>query len=62
MPVTTPLPEPTVAMDVLLLLQVPPVDVLDNVEVPPTHTVVPPVMTAGNGLTVIMVVVKPPPG
>ena len=48
-PVTTP-PASTLAVDGLLLAQVPPVEVVDNVAVEPTHTVAVPVMEAGFGL------------
>ena len=43
-PVTIPLDEQTVALDVLLLLQVPPDVALDSVVVVPRHTKVLPVM------------------
>jgi hypothetical protein len=60
MPDNTPLSEPIVATAVLLLLHVPPVVVLLNVVVLPTHTAVMPVIAPGSGLTVIMVEVKQP--
>ena len=44
MPVTTPVDEPIVATDVLLLLHVPPVVVLLSVVVVPTQMLVVPVM------------------
>ena len=47
-PVTTPVVL-TVAIPVLLLLQVPPVEVSESVVVAPTHTVGVPVMAAGAG-------------
>jgi len=53
-PVTTPVVEPTVANEVLVLLHVPPRDVELKVIVAPTHTVDRPAMAAGNGLTVTM--------
>jgi hypothetical protein len=56
-PVTTPLPEPTVAYALPLLAHVPPDAALLKVVVPPTHTVVVPVIAGGNGLTVKEVVV-----
>ena len=43
-PVTTPLEVPTVAIEVLLLFQVPPVEELLRVMVFPAHTVLLPVM------------------
>lgn len=60
-PVTTPDDEPTTAIDVLLLLQVPPDGEPASVIVLPTHTCVGPDMV-GVGLTVITTVVKHPPG
>lgn len=50
-PLTTPDPEPTVATEVLLLLQVPPPASLSEVD-EPIHTLFTPEMAAGNGLTV----------
>ena len=50
-PVTTPVPAPTVATAVLLLLHEPPPVVLDKIVVAPTHTVSAPVIGAGSGLT-----------
>ena len=55
-PVTTPVPEPTVALLVLLLLQVPPVVASVNAVVKPAHTLVVPVIEAGNGFTVTVIV------
>src|ERR1043165_1268474 len=52
-PVTTPDTDPTVANDVLLLLHVPPVEVLARVIVAFTHTADGPVTAAGCGFTVI---------
>jgi len=54
-PVTTPV-EPTVASEVLALLQVPPVVASPRVMVAPTHTVVGPVTVpaVGSGLTVMV--------
>ena len=46
-PVTTPVVEPTVATDVVPLVQVPPVVASANVIVEPAHTDVGPVMLAG---------------
>lgn len=61
-PVTIPVPDTTVAIPVLLLLQLTPVEVVDNVIVLPTHTSVGPVIEAGSGLTVTIVVeVQPVP-
>jgi hypothetical protein len=51
-PVTTPVPEPTVATAVAKVLHVPPVVVVLNEVVAPTHTTVVPVMDAGNAFTV----------
>lgn len=48
MPVTMPVPEPTVAKEVLLLVQLPPDVPSLNVRVRPTHTFVDPDMEAGN--------------
>ena len=44
MPDTMPVDEPTVATRVLLLLQCPPAVESDSVRVPPTHTLVVPLM------------------
>jgi hypothetical protein len=54
-PVTTPLDNPTVATAGLLLVHVPPVDALDNVEVNPEQTKKLPVIGVDNAkiLTVI---------
>ena len=46
-PVTTPVPEPIVAMAVLLLLHVPPVEGSPRVMVAPAHTVEGPVIGLG---------------
>ena len=51
-PVTTPEDEPTEAMGMLALTHVPPVVRLFKVVVSPAHTLVVPVMAAGNGFTV----------
>ena len=59
-PVTTPDDAPTVAMVLSLLLQVPPVAASSNVIVPPTHTVVRPVIAGGNGLIVTTVLAVQP--
>jgi hypothetical protein len=58
-PVTTPVEEPIDAK-VPLLLQVPPALALLNVIVEPTQTLARPVIGAGNGLTVTVVVVIQP--
>ena len=58
-PVTTPLPDPTVATPALPLFHVPPPASL-SVMVRPTHTGVFPVIEVGVGLTVITVVVIQP--
>lgn len=52
----------TVATAVLLLLQVPPGKVFDNIVAPPLHSTVVPVMGAGNGFTVMGVITKQPTG
>ena len=57
LPVTTPDIEPIVAF-VLLLLQVPPVVASLKVMDDPTHTAVGPVIVAGEGFTVTVVVAK----
>jgi hypothetical protein len=57
--VTRPVPD-IVATEVLLLLQVPPVVVDVSRLVPPLHSVVVPLIAAGNPLTVTNVVVKQP--
>ena len=59
-PVTFPVAEPTVATDVLLLLQVPPLVTSDSGIEKPTQTTAGPVIAAGIGLTVTTVVVKHP--
>ena len=51
-PVTTPVPEPMVAMPAALLVQSPPPSASVRGIVPPTHTVVGPVMAGGMGFTV----------
>jgi hypothetical protein len=56
-PETTPVPEPTVATVIVVLLHVPPLVALLNDVVDPAHTDAVPVTGAGNGLTVT--VVKP---
>jgi hypothetical protein len=52
MPVIAPVDVFIVATPVLLLAHVPPVVVLANVDVVPTHDVSEPVIAAGSGLTV----------
>lgn len=61
-PETIPEVDPIVAIDVLLLVHVPPVDASDSVVILPTHTAIVPVIAAGNGLTVNANVVKQPAG
>ena len=61
-PVTMPLPVPTVAKPVLLLLHVPPVVPSLSVVVWLTQTDMVPVMPAGSGLTVSADVIKQPVG
>ena len=58
-PVTTPVPRPTVATVVVPLVQVPP-PASAKVVVAPAHTVVTPVIAAGNGNTVNVVVTLQP--
>jgi hypothetical protein len=50
-----PVPNPILAIDVSLLIHVPPVRVSDNVVVCPTHTVLIPSIGVGSGLTVTIV-------
>ena len=59
-PVTTPVVEFTVAKEALLLLHVPPTVASLSVLVKPIHALAVPVMDAGNGLTVIIVVAVHP--
>jgi hypothetical protein len=59
-PVTTPVPEPTVAIAVLLLAHDPPDVELLNVVVEPTQTEWVPVFAEGTGITVTSVVAKHP--
>jgi hypothetical protein len=61
-PVTTPVAASTVAIAGVLLVQVPPVGVLDNVRVPPTHAVAVPAIAVGKALTVTVAVVIQPVG
>ena len=56
-PYTIPDVSPTVPIDVLLLLQVPPEFASVSAVVDPAHTFIVPVITAGNVLTVTVVVV-----
>lgn len=57
MPITVPLLLPTVATDVALLLQVPPPVASLSVMVCPTHTLDGPEIAAGNGTTLMVMVV-----
>lgn len=50
-PVTIPVDAPTVAIDVLLLVQLPTPPGLDKVVVAPVHTVIVPVFAAGEPFT-----------
>jgi hypothetical protein len=59
-PVTTPLAEPTVAVAVLLLLQVPPVAALLSVVAPPTQSDAVPVLVPGAALTVTVTTLRQP--
>jgi hypothetical protein len=61
-PVTSPVPIPIVACDVLLLVQVPPDVGSDNAVVEPAHTLVIPAMAPGKGLTVTTDEVTQPVG
>jgi len=56
-PQTRPVPEPAVAIAVLLLLQVPPAMASDSVVQEPRHMRVLPVIAEGTGTTVTVVVV-----
>ena len=60
MPVTTPDAAPTVAVAVLLLVQVPPDGLLDTVVVLPMHKVESPVIADGALLTVTIAVREHP--
>ena len=60
-PVTVPETGSTEAIVVAVLVQVPPVEVLANKVVPPTHTVGVPVIAAGGALTVTVAVAVPQP-
>ena len=60
-PVTRP-PVVTVATDISPLLHAPPEVTEDNRLVPPIHIVGVPEIAAGNGLTVIPLLTKHPPG
>ncbi len=57
-PVTTPVPEPTVAAEVLLLLHTPLAEASVSVIVDPTQTSIAPKIAAGDGYTVTVIVVK----
>jgi len=59
-PVTIPEEEPTVAVPVLLLLQVPPLVLHVSVVVLPSHTAAVPLIAAGELFTTIVSVVKQP--
>ena len=60
-PVTTAEADPTVAIEVLEEVQVPPPASV-NADVKPTQTIVLPVMAEGAGLTVMVVVAVQPEG
>jgi hypothetical protein len=60
MPVTTPEVASTVPAAALLLLHVPPVDVLLSVVVAPTETVAVPVLAGRPAFTVTFVIAKQP--
>lgn len=59
-PVTTPVDDPTVAIDGEPEVHTPLPGELDNAIVDPTHTCVGPVMADGTGSTVTAIVVKQP--
>ena len=59
-PVTTPVPAPTVATEVLALFQMPPAAASVSVVVAPTQKFVAPVIAGGIGLTVTIVVAAHP--
>ena len=59
-PVTNPVPVPTVAVPVLLLLHVPPAVMLDSVTVAPALRAAVPVMAAGDGFVVNASVLEQP--
>jgi len=59
-PVTTPVVEFTLAMPEALLLQVPPAVASVSVIVAPTHTADGPVMAAGAGVIVMVLVARQP--
>ena len=59
-PVTKPVVPPTVATGILLLLHVPPPVVLLSCVVRPEHIEVTPVIGAGSGFTVTVVVTRQP--
>lgn len=61
-PVTTPVDEPTVAIEVVPLLQVPPVVALLKVVEPPTHSSAVPVFAPGAALTVTVTTLRQPDG
>jgi hypothetical protein len=54
MPVTVPEPEPTEAIDVAVVVHVPPPKVLESTVAAPAQSVVVPVIAAGLGLTVMV--------
>lgn len=62
MPVTTCVLEPTVAIEVFVLLQAPPATPSVRLVVVPIHTALLPVIAPGNGLTVTDATAKQPPG
>jgi hypothetical protein len=59
-PLTTPVPEPTLAITTLLLLQVPPVSASLSVVVLPIHTCIVPVIADGSEVTVIVFIAAQP--
>ena len=61
-PVTVPVPEPMVAIEVLLLVHVDVPEASASVVLPPTHTEAMPVIADGSGLTVNTAVAVQPVG
>ena len=59
-PETIPVPDPTVAIEILLLLHVPPEVTSLNIVVKPVQTFVTPVIADGDELTVIIEIVRQP--
>jgi hypothetical protein len=62
MPDNAPVADPMVATEIALLIQVPPADGSVSVIVAPAHNADGPAIVPGNGLTVMVAVLKQPPG